>query len=217
MKSKCIHVVYINDFFPELWKLTLPTIEAYVKRIDASLNIITERKFPDHHVNYEKFQVWEDGRPYDANFLVDADVLIHDEFPDFSTIVPEHHVGFNDNYFASDKFITESNRYFLRDGRNVGIASNAVVTYKSTHELWEPIEALNSNTFKIVMKVREGDMDEYNLSWNLAKYGLKYTGITWEEWQRYYFVHIGTGDKREAIQIANNTLRMWENDKRSKI
>ena len=57
--------------------------------------------------------------------------------------------------------------------------------------------------------MREGDIDEYGLSYNMAKYGLKYTGITWEDWQRFYFVHIGCGDRIKAIDLARNTLYNW--------
>lgn len=205
--KKCIHVVYISDFFPELWKLTYPTIKAYAERIGADLNIITDRMF-DLHINYEKMQVWYAGKDYDANFLVDADVLIHQHFPDFTTIVPQHHVGFNDNYNASRKFNIEDSIYFQRDGRDVGIASNAVVTYKSTHDLWTP-NFSNKFVQQRICKVREGDIDEYNLSLNLAKYGLKYCGLTWLDWQRYYFVHIGTGDRKAAVQMAKHILEKW--------
>ena len=118
-------------------------------------------------------------------------------------------MGFNDCYHASTKFNIEDNIYFQRDGRDVGIASNAVITYKSTHELFEP-NRIRFDEISNICKVREGDIDEYNLSLNLAKYGLKYTGITWEEWQRYYFVHLGTGDKEEALRLTKHTLEKWK-------
>ena len=210
--KKIIHCVYINDYFPELWSLTLPTIKDYAYRIGAELNIITERKFPQWHINYEKFQVYEDGKYADANFLIDADVLIHSEFPDFATSITfPHHIAFNDNYNASTKFDIEDNVYFQRDGRDVGIASNAVISYKSTHDVWRPLDITPEEGKKITF-VREGDIDEYGLSLNMAKYGLKYTGITWEEWQRYYFVHIGCGDREQALTTAHTVLRTWSNN-----
>lgn len=205
--NKLVHVVYINDYFPELWKLTYPTIKAYADRIGADLNVITTRQFPQFHINYEKMQVWEDGEAYEWNFLVDADILIHKDFPDFSTIVPSHHVGFNDNYHASSKFDIEKYPEFIRDGRDVGIASNAVITHWTTHDLFKP--EVTPWEMENVCKVRQGDIDEFNLSFNLARYGLKYTGITWEPWQRYYFVHIGTGNREAAINIAKNVLETW--------
>ena len=81
---KIVHVVYINDYFPELWKYTFPSIEYYARKIGAELNVITERKFPDWHIHYEKTQVWEAGKNADANILFDSDILIHPEFPDFN-------------------------------------------------------------------------------------------------------------------------------------
>lgn len=207
--KKIIHCVYINDFFPELWALCLPTIKQYAYRIGAELNIIQKRKYPQWHINYEKFQVYEDGKEADSNFLIDADILIHPEFPDFSTgITFPHHIAFNDNYHASTKFDLKDNIYFQRDGRDVGIASNAVISFKSTHEVWEPL-SITPEQGRRITTVREGDIDEYALSLNMAKYGLKYTGITWEEWQRYYFVHIGCGDRIRALDLARQTLREW--------
>lgn len=207
--KKIIHCVYINDYFPELWEMCLPTIKAYAHKTGSELNIITQRKFSEWHINYEKFQVYEDGKHADANFLIDADILIHPDFPDFATgITFSHHIAFNDNYHASTKFHVENNLYFQRDGRDVGIASNAVISFKSTHDVWEPLKITPEEGRKITF-VREGDIDEYCLSHNMAKYGLKYTGITWEQWQRYYFLHIGCGDRELALDTAKRTLYEW--------
>jgi hypothetical protein len=208
--KKIIHCVYINDYFPELWSLTLPTIKDYAFRTKSELNIITQRKFSDWHINYEKMQVYEDGKHADCNFLIDADILIHPTFPDFSNgITFPHHIAFNDNYHASSKFNVSDNIYFQRDGRDVGIASNAVISFKSTHDVWQPLDITPDEGRKITF-VREGDIDEYTLSVNMAKYGLKYTGITWEEWQRYYFVHLGCGDRELAIRTAHEILYNWK-------
>lgn len=206
--KKLIHVVNINNFFPELFAMTFPTVQSYAQRNGYEINLITQRKFPDFHINYEKMQVWEDGRDADINLLVDADVLIHPGFPDVMNIVPPHHIGFNDNYHANTKFHT--NHYFLRDGRNVGIASNFVVSYRSTHDVWEPLTITAAQGRRITF-VREGDIDEYCLSHNMAKYGLRYTGITWEAWQREFLIHTGTGDKALALQMAHEALNKWKN------
>ena len=207
--KKLIHCVYINDFFPELWDMCLPTIKQYAFKIGAELNIISQRKFPQWHINYEKAQVYEDGKYADANFLLDADILIHPDFPDFSCNVTfPHHIAFNDNYNASSKFKIDNNIYFQRDGRDVGIASNAVISFKSTHDVWKPLK-ITPQEGRDITVVREGDIDEYMLSYNMARYGLKYTGITWENWQRYYFVHIGTGDRDRAVDLARTTLYNW--------
>lgn len=206
--KKILHLVNIGDFFPELFSLSFPTVQAYAERCGYEINLITERKFPEFHINYEKMQVWEDGKDADINLLIDADVLIHPQFPDVKDIVPPHHIAFNDNYNASSKF--NLNDYFLRDGRDVGIASNFVVSYRSTHDLWRPLEITPDEGRRITF-VREGDIDEYCISQNMSKYGLRYTGITWEPWQREFLIHTGTGDKPLALRMAHEALDKWKN------
>ncbi|MBM3207921.1 MAG: hypothetical protein FJZ57_04875 [Chlamydiae bacterium] len=203
---KRIHIVNINNFFPELFELTYPTVEAYAKKFGYEINLITERKFPDWHINYEKMQVWEDGKGANLNILLDADVLIHPEFNDVMTFVPRNFIAFNDNYNASAKF--KLNNYFIRDQRDVGIASNFVVSTDLTHDVWKPLK-ITPEEGKEITFVREGDIDEYCLSHNMAKYGLKYCGITWKPWMRKYVVHTGTGDREYALDLARKTVDKW--------
>ena len=43
----------------------------------------------------------------------------------------------------------------------------------------------------------------------MAKYGLHYTGVCYEDWMRPYLIHTGTGDKNEALNLARETLAQW--------
>ena len=47
------------------------------------------------------------------------------------------------------------------------------------------------------------------ISFNLAKYGLKYQGICPEDWQRPYLIHVGTGDTEKSLRIARETVAKW--------
>tara|TARA_B100000902_G_scaffold99510_1_gene101928 strand:+ start:401 stop:1072 length:672 start_codon:yes stop_codon:yes gene_type:complete len=218
---KLIHVVNINDFFPELFALTYPTIRSYAERNGYMINMITERKFPDYPINYEKMQVYEDGKDAEVNILCDADMLIHPKFPDVTTFLQRDSIAFNDNYNISWKYHVDRIRYFMRDGRDVGIATNFVVTSDWTHDAWEPLSLSQKDIEDLAKKENtesENDpsqrgwghyADEFALSYNMAKYGLKYTGVTWEDWMRPFLIHTGTGDKNEALQIARTTLEQW--------
>jgi len=217
---KLIHVVNINNFFPELFALTYPTIRSYAERNGYMINIITERKFPDYPINYEKMQVYEDGKDAEVNILCDADMLIHPEFPDVIKFLKRDSIAFNDNYNISVKYHVDRIRYFMRDGRDVGIATNFVVSSDWTHDVWEPL-SLSQKDIEDLAKKENTDSggadgrgwghyaDEFALSYNMAKYGLKYTGVTWEDWMRPWLIHTGTGDKNEALQIARQTLEKW--------
>ena len=217
---KLIHVVNINDFFPELFALTYPTIRSYAERNGYMINMITERKFPDYPINYEKMQVYEDGKDADVNILCDADMLIHPEFPEVTEFLKRDSIAFNDNYNISWKYHVDRIRYFMRDGRDVGIATNFVVSSDWTHDVWEPL-SLSQKDIEDLAKKENTDTggadgrgwghyaDEFALSYNMAKYGLKYTGVTWEDWMRPWLIHTGTGDKNEALQMARQTLEKW--------
>ena len=61
--KKILHLVNIGDFFPELFSLSFPTVQAYAEGCGYEINLITKRKFPEFHINYEKMQVWEDVKP----------------------------------------------------------------------------------------------------------------------------------------------------------
>ena len=99
--KKVIHVLNINNFFPELFRITYPTIRAYAEKNGYIINMITERKFPDYPLHYEKFQVYEDGKEALVNILCDADMLIHPEFPDVVSRLRRDSIAFNDNYNIS--------------------------------------------------------------------------------------------------------------------
>ena len=217
---KLIHVVNINDFFPELFALTYPTIRSYAERNGYMINMITERKFPDYPINYEKMQVYEDGKNAEVNILCDADMLIHPEFPEVTEFLKRDSIAFNDNYNISWKYHVDRIKYFMRDARDVGIATNFVVSSDWTHDVWEPL-SLSQKDIEDLAKKENTDTggadgrgwghyaDEFALSYNMAKYGLKYTGVTWEDWMRPWLIHTGTGDKNEALHMARQTLEQW--------
>tara|TARA_R100001443_G_scaffold55633_2_gene66780 strand:+ start:172 stop:834 length:663 start_codon:yes stop_codon:yes gene_type:complete len=216
--KKIIHVVNINNFFPELFSLTYPTIKSYAERYSYDINIISERKFPDYPIHYEKFQVFEDGKEALINILCDADMLIHPQLPDMMSHCRRDSIAFNDNYHLSTKYQVDRIPYFMRDGRDVGIATNFVVTSDWTHDAWEPIPLSAKDIESLAKKEVTEDTnqrgwghyaDEFAISFNMAKYGLKYTGVTWEDWMRPYLIHTGTGDKAQSLRIARETLAQW--------
>ena len=165
-------------------------------------------------------QVYEDGKDAEVNILCDADMLIHPEFPDVTTFLQRNSIAFNDNYNISWKYHVDRIRYFMRDGRDVGIATNFVVSSDWTHDVWEPL-SLSQKDIEDLAKKENTDAggadgrgwghyaDEFALSYNMAKYGLKYTGVTWEDWMRPWLIHTGTGDKNEALEMARTTLEKW--------
>jgi hypothetical protein len=196
--KKVIYVVLINDtYLPELRKITIPNIQQYAKKIGADFQLITERKYPDWPITYEKLQIYELGKDNDWNICIDADTLIHTSFYDVTQQYKKDTVSFNFAYNANDDL--KPDMYFVRDGRNVGVATNFVVTSNWTHDLWTPLDMRVDEAKTCV--TRHHIVDEYCISRNLARYGLKYLGIApTSETQKMVF-HIGAENEEEAISV----------------
>lgn len=204
--SCCIHVLIVNNYFPELTKLTLPTIEVYANKINASLNIITERKFKDWPILTEKLQVY-DYPDFDWNILMDADILIHPDTPDPLFNFNPRFVGIKDDYKASMQF--KIDKYFIRDGRNLGVSGCLVCTSRLTHDLWKFISDLNKEEIMENILQDRKCVDEYTISRNVAKYGLKHMELfPVNYYNMLYHLGIYEQDQEKCLDVAKNWLKL---------
>ena len=88
LKNKCVHVIALNNWQPELCAITIPNLKAYANRIGADFNLIAEPKFPGFPANYERFQIYEAGKEYYWNLNIDADTIMHPQAEDPTNFVP---------------------------------------------------------------------------------------------------------------------------------
>jgi hypothetical protein len=190
--KKEVFVVVVDNYMPELCAKTLPTIEAYANKIGAKFTVITKRKFPEWYPTYEKLQVYELGKNNDWNILIDADTFISPELPDVTEIVPATHVGIQYAYAA--RLVMTPDEYFIRDGRELGISSNFVVTSKLTHDLWTPLDMTPAEARARI--TRDSAPDEFCLSRNMARFGLKYAGVTQDQSLINHLSVTTDGDKK---------------------
>ena len=200
--KKEIFTVCVDNYKPDLCAITVPTIEAYAKKIGAKFTLITERKYPEYSPTYEKVQIHELGKNNDWNILIDADILIGEDFPDVTKNVPHDSVGLYMQYQADMLFA--SHPYFIKDGRKLGVASNFMVASKFCHDVWTPlVEKVNPST----VTKREFILDEYCFSRNVAQFGIKVCSIAKEdELNRMKHLNITTDNIQDPIEIAKNWL-----------
>jgi hypothetical protein len=203
-EKRTVHVVVIDNYFPELCELSIPTIEAWAKKIGARMNFITRRRWPDWPVLTEKLQVFYDGMDSDWNILLDADIMVHPDTPDMlKGFVPPTHVAAKDAYNADKKFTMDA--YFLRDGRNIGLSTCAVISSRWCHDLWYPLpdemtaEAACSNIFQ-----ERKITDEYCLSRNMARFGHKLTAPLDpnKEYDKFYHLGAFAQDPQRILEEA---------------
>lgn len=205
--KRVVHVMLMNDYLPKLCKLTLPTIEAWAEKIDARVNYITRRRWPDWPLLTEKLQVWYDGMDNDWNILLDADILVHPDAPDMlGTLVPPDHVAAKDAFHAHTQMRTDT--YFQRDGRDIGLSGCFVITSRWCHDLWRPIteEMTKEEVCKAILQERKC-VDEYCISRNMARYGLKLTAPVDPATSYNLFYHLGAFG-RSAEQMLEEA-RAW--------
>lgn len=70
-----------------------PLMKAYANRINADFHVITQRKWPDVHIFFEKHQICEIVKAYDRTLYVDTDIMIRDDSPNIFNLVPVGKIG----------------------------------------------------------------------------------------------------------------------------
>lgn len=201
--KKTIFTLNVDGYAPEITALTYPLIEAYADKIGADLHIISERKFPEWPVTYEKLQIYELAQEMgnDWNIYIDSDALVHPDTQDLTLLIPRDTVA----HFGKDHAPTRwrSDRFFQRDGRNFGTGNWLTVASDLCIDLWRPLDDLTpaqaiANIFPTVFErisgvvTRDHLIDDYVLSRNIAKYGLKATTF------REIFIEMGHVEVKDA-------------------
>jgi hypothetical protein len=200
--------------------ITYPYMKSYADKIDAEFKIITERKFENQPVNIEKFQLYELSKDYDWTIFIDADALIHPNCPDITEVYEKDNVIFNGYDFYPLRF--KPNNYTRRDKRNIGACTWFTVFSDWTRHLWKPYENPKeyvNQIYPIHKEINFGYspehiLDDYLVSRNIAKYGLKVKTVLHDIFASYpqdgyplFFIHEYSISQEEKIKY----LTHWDN------
>lgn len=190
---KTLWTLNIGNYAPELCELTYPLLLAYARKMGADFQIINERRFPEMPVTYEKLQIFYLGRGNDWNVFIDSDAVIFPDMFDVTERIGKDTVA----HYQRDNCINRfrSNEYFRRDGRDIGSANWFTVASDWCLDLWRPSESGYESSHrdgpleKVLNEIRpivverqvgitpEHLIDDYTLSLNIARYGLKFTTV----------------------------------------
>lgn len=174
-KNKCVHVVMLDGYQPEMCKLTIPNLMDFASRIKADFNLITKPKFKGYPPNYERLQIYEAGIDYFWNINIDADTILHPDFEDPTIRLDPRSVA--SLYGIDLTYYFKWNKYFEKDGRGRGIADQFVISSWLTHDLWMPLDVPFDEARKLCLR-NERQVSEYCLSLNMCKYGYKLDSVT---------------------------------------
>jgi hypothetical protein len=206
--TKCVHVLATQEYAPEIREITLPTIRAYADRIGADFNLISERKFPNFPINYERLQIYEAGIPYEWNINVDADMVLGKNLQDITENAPHNMVRVVMAYDAPLYFNLEGNIYFERDGRYKALVDAFIMTHRITHDLWRPLSGTPDDYLHIFKDGNRRRISEFCVSQNLAKYGLHFGGA-FSRTDQIFHIGYTSGDTEDAILVAKAKASDW--------
>lgn len=181
--KKTIFLVNIDNYAPEITKLTYPLIERYANKIGAGVHVIDKRKFPGFPPVYEKLQIFELGKKMgnDWNIYIDSDAIVHPDLFDITNFISKDTVLHNGVDMAGNRWFYDN--YFLRDGRHIGSCNWFTVASDWCLDLWRPLDDLTmeeaiGNIFPLQGELNtvitpDHLIDDYTLSRNIARFGLK--------------------------------------------
>ncbi len=213
------------DKYKEITDLTYPLFKKYCYKIGAEFYEITERKFPDYPPNYEKCQVYQLGQDMnnDWNIFFDCDAIIHPDTPDVTNYIPRNHCSHNATDMAGLRW--RSDRFLLRDGRNIGSCTWINIASDWTIELFKPcndltIDEIKNNIFPVHGEVLSGLVEpirlieDYVFSRNIAMYGLKFIAlkdifINLGFPQHEFFYHLYAMPIEEKVVRIKECLKNW--------
>lgn len=219
--KKTVYTLCVDNYAPEITEITFPLMKRYADKIRADFHVIDTRKFPDAPPVYEKFQIYELGKEAknDWNLFFDADALIHPDFYDVTSIISKDTTVSNGTDFVPHRF--RPNGYFLRDGRMIGkgnwlgIASDWCLDY--WHPLDIPFEEAIADIFPVLDEIAFGItpehlIDDYTVSRNIARYGLKHVLIPEIEFpgiRQGLLAHQYLMGIEQKVVYFHKTLKAW--------
>lgn len=177
-----------SRYAPEISELTFPLLKGYAAKIGADFCVITERKRPEWPITIEKFQVAELAKQRSDEWAIffDCDTLISPEFFDVTAHIPKDTVAHNGRDMSTVRFTPD--KYFMRDGRFYGSCTWCVIASEwCVEDLWRlpdltPAQAWD-NIHITIDEYNSGNcktehlIDDYTLSRNIARFGLKSTTL----------------------------------------
>jgi hypothetical protein len=223
--KKCVFVLCVDNYAPAITALTYPLLKHYAKKIGAEFHVIKERKFPEFAPVYEKLQIYELAQEMqnDWNIYIDSDTLVHPDLFDITCHIPRDTVIHHGNDMASVRWTYD--RFFRRDGRNIGSCNWFTAASDWCIELWKPLDDIThdealANIHPIVNELNtvvKADhlIDDYTLSRNIAKYGLKFNNLMnimrdLGFNQPGFFWHEYTITNEEKVVKMKKVLKDWQ-------
>jgi hypothetical protein len=220
--KKTLYTLAVDDYEPDITAITFPLLKAFAAKIGADFHVIDQRRHPDMPPVYEKFQIWEMEKERQSDWVVffDADALLHPDFFDVTAVIGKDVTVSYGSDFVPVRFTPD--KYFLRDRRWIGKGNWCGIASDWCLDYWHPLEDLTlgeavKNIHPTVEEVGtvirpEHLIDDYVVSRNIARYGLKHMLIP-EICASYgapcIFYHEYRVPAEKKVVLLKQKLREW--------
>ncbi len=186
--KKTLYTLNIGNYEPQITALTYPFMQHYADKIGAEFVVIKERTKPDWPIVVEKMQIYDLARERGDDWAIffDSDALINPEMIDITAHLPKNTVCFNGKDQNGVRYTMDE--YLLRDGRGIGACNWCAIASDWCLDLWHPPDISFEEAIKrIHPTIGEHNsgmfkdnhlIDDYLLSRNIARFGLKHDTIT---------------------------------------
>lgn len=223
--KKTVYTVNINNYQPRVTEITFPFLKAYAHKIEAEFHVIDTQKWPNIPARYEKFQIYELAKQHqnDWNIYIDSDALVHPDMIDITTYINKDTVAHNGRDVLENRYRPDC--YTMRDGRHISSCNWLAIASDWCLDLWHPLEDMTyeeacQNIFptggEINQCVKPPDLiDDYVMSRNIARYGLKFTTVIDLLKQKcgydgnFMMHHLYAIGEQEKVQRLKDCLRNW--------
>jgi hypothetical protein len=223
--KKTIYTLNLHpEKYADITAITYPLLKHYAKKIGAEFVEITDRKFPEWPPTFEKLQVYELGKAAknDWNIFFDADAMIHPDTADYTALLSRDTCAHNGADMAAFRF--KYDKFYLRDGRNIGSATWLCIASDWTIEMFEPPKDITpaeveKMIFPTTNELKNGVepirlVEDFIVGRNIAKYGLKFTtlkelNVKLGLGDLCHFFHIYATSKEIKITKMMQVLQAW--------
>ena len=219
--KKAVVTLTIGQKFEALARLTHPTLKAYADRIGADFIVLSDM-ITCQQPHWSKFLLYDLLPDYDRIIFLDTDIIVRDDCPDLTEIVPSDKIGmFNEGHFVS----------------RIESLREAVIKYKEEIPKWDGKSYYNSGVMVLSKKHRTlFKMPEVLHRLGMYEQGYINLKIFRDEWKMFELPYVYnrmtcmdelTGDQRhnsyiihyagapdnvnttELLSIMSNDLNIW--------
>lgn len=225
--TKNIYLLDIGNYLPTVKRVTMPFIRLYALRTGAQIYTITDRKYKQWPVTYEKLQIYDIARehPADWHIYIDIDTLIAPNCPDYTLYLQRNAVGFHSADRSWERFRVDE--YFERDARFLAPGNWLMFAPRTCLDLWRPLVEMTpaeavSRIIPTSAEIMAGMtaehlIDDYALARNIARFGLNVNllvdidrkhGLVKKEGEGY-LMHRYLMDENEKAEFLMQQVKAW--------